>query len=94
MYILTSIVSFVSTRFEGSSTIERLWDIVQQNILVVIVMTAFLVAFLLVEHLFRPIIFQQVFNCGLQTLTEVLKGMQGSYRGLKILNLHLTLPLD
>ena len=63
-------------------------------VFVLIVPTAFLVAFLLSGHLVRLIVRDWVVLCGLQALAEILKVPQGLGDGFEILNLHLPLPLD
>ena len=64
------------------------------SFVVIVVLTAFIVVFLLYGRLVRLIIHDWVVQCGLQALAEILKVLQGSGRGLKILNLHLLLLLD
>ena len=63
-------------------------------VFVVVVTTAFLVAFLLSGRLVRLIVCDWVVQCGLQTFAEILKVSQCSGCGFEILNLHLPLPLD
>ena len=61
---------------------------------IVVVLKSFLVAFLLPGCLVRLIVCRRVIQCELQTFAEILEVAYGSSGWLKILNLHLSLPLD
>ena len=63
-------------------------------VFVVVVATAFLLAFLVSRRLLRSFVRKCFVQCGLQALAEILKASQGSSRRLKVLNLHLPLPFD
>ena len=60
-----------------------------------VVVTVFLVTFLLSRRLLRRRIVRDWFaQCRLQALAEILKVSQGSSCRFEVLNLHLPLPLD
>ena len=61
---------------------------------VVVFMTAFLVALFLFGRLVRLIVCRRVIQCGPQTFAEVFEVTQCSGYWLNILNLYLPLPLD
>ena len=63
-------------------------------VFVVLIPMAFLVAFVLIRHLFRPGVRRSFVQCGFKALAEILEFAKRPGGRHEVLDLHLPLPLD